>query len=130
MKIISPRHKSKVFYDKFSAGFLVPDGNLTLIDQFHKNNQFSMTLQEYELSKELVIWLSSDLFSELQFDDVWLVFSKLEKLRAEFVFAILKTRLDPIYRQKTPRLLKEKFYMVIDELEKELIKPELIPALV
>ena len=120
MEIISPQHCGKLFYDKFSIGFLTPDKDLLLIDQFTKNNQFSMTLQQYELSKESIIWLSSDLFAELQFDDVWLIFSNSEKLKVQRIFAILTIRIAEIPQRKTPRVFQRHFYKIIDELETEL----------
>lgn len=116
MEIISLKHTGKVVYDKFSLGFSSSDENLCLIDEYHQHNQFSMTLQEYELSKEQVIWLSSNYFSELQFDDVWLIFSRLDKFNVENVFSELKSRLPEISKQKTPNTLRQELYKTIDEL--------------
>lgn len=122
MEIISLQHTSKVVYDKFSLGFSSSEDDLLLDNQFHQKNQFSITLQEYQLSKEWVIWLSCDLFAELQFDDAWLIFSSAEKAEVENVFDVLKTRLPEVFHQNAPHLFRRYFYRIIDELEMESTK--------
>lgn len=128
MEIISLKHQSKVVYDKFSLGFSTSDEDLLIINQYHLNNKFSITLQQYDLSKELVIWLSSDLFAEFQFDDVWLIFSRLEQVQVESIFAALKTSLQKIFTQKSPQSFRQDFYRVIDELDNETAKLKTIAA--
>ena len=116
MEIISLKHVKKVVYDRFSLGFSASDENLILIDQYHQTNRFSVTLQEYELSKELIIWLSSDLFSELQFDDVWLIFTRLQKAQVEKVFSALKSDLPLLFQKTTQPQFRQNFYSLLDEL--------------
>ncbi|HRH46608.1 MAG TPA: hypothetical protein PKY82_33500, partial [Pyrinomonadaceae bacterium] len=60
MDIISPKNRSKFLYDKFNSKVLKPD-ELLMINQFHKTDQFFLTLQQYELSGEWIIWISCDL---------------------------------------------------------------------
>lgn len=118
MDIISPKNRSKFLYDKFNSKVLKPD-ELLMINQFHKTDQFFLTLQQYELSGEWIIWISCDLFAEFQFEDVWLIFSRLERVKAESVFASLKDQLANWSNQKTPKSFRQYFNSVIDELGKE-----------
>lgn len=119
MEIISPENRSKFLYDKFSSRILKPD-ELLMINQFHKTDQYFLTLQQYEVSGEWIVWVSCDLFAEFQFEDVWLIFSRLERVKAESVFASLKDRFAGIGSQKTPKSFRQSFNSAFDELKKEL----------
>lgn len=119
MEIISPNRKGKFLYDKFNSKVVKPD-DLLMINQFHQTDSYFLTLQQYEVSGEWIIWVSCDLFAEFQFDDVWLIFSRLERTKAESIFATLKEQFANLDCQKTPKLFRQYFNSVLDELEKEL----------
>ena len=121
MEIISPNRISKFLYDKFNAKVVKPD-DLLMINQFHKTDFYFLTLQQYEVSGEWIIWVSSDLFAEFQFDDVWLIFFRTERLKAEAVFAILKEKFYQLENRKTPNEFRQYFYSVFDDLENESTK--------
>lgn len=120
MEIISPNRNSKFLYDKFNSRIVKPD-DLLMINQFHKTDLYFLILQQYEASGEWIIWVSCDLFAEFQFDDVWLIFSRTERLKAESVFTKLKEKFHPLEKQKTPKQFRQYFYSVFEELEKESI---------
>ncbi|HRH45686.1 MAG TPA: hypothetical protein PKY82_28860 [Pyrinomonadaceae bacterium] len=119
MEIISPENRSKFIYDKFNSKVLKPD-ELLMINQFHKTDYYFVTLQQYEVSGEWIIWVSSDLFAEFQFEDVWLIFSRLERTKAEAVYSSLKERFAGMDKQKTPKLFRQYLNSVFDEIEKEI----------
>jgi hypothetical protein len=119
MEIISPKNRSKFLYDKFNSKVIKAD-DLLMVNQFHKADFYFLTLQQYEVSGEWIIWVSSDLFADFQFDDVWLIFSRLEKRKAESVYSSLKERFAEMDCQKTPRAFRQNVNSVFDELEREI----------
>jgi hypothetical protein len=128
MEVISPNRTSKFLYDKFNSK-VFNSNELLIIKQFHKADFYFLTLQQYEFSGEWIIWVSCDLFAEFQFEDVWLIFPRTERLRAETVFAFLKERFINLESQKTPKQFRQKFNCVFDELEKADVNSQ-IPLIV
>lgn len=118
MEIISPNRKGKFVYDKFNSKAFNAD-DLLIINQFHKTDFYFLTLQQYEVSGEWIVWISCDLFAEIQFDDVWLIFSRTEKMKAQEVFSLLQEKLIHLENSKTPKQFRQIFSTVLDEIEQQ-----------
>lgn len=118
MKIIRSENTSRFIYDKFSEGALAKEDRLLLTNQFHETDQFFILLQQYKLSKEWIIWVSLDLFSKFEIEDVWLIFPESEKAKAENIFAILKNRIGSTFTETSEELFHQRFNSIFDELER------------
>lgn len=128
MKIIRPEKTNQFLYDKFSAGVLTAEDKLLITRRFHESNRYFMTLQQYEISREWIVWLSSDLFAEFHFEDVWLIFSEAEKQTAEAVYEKLKMQFAVISQAQLEEDYRESVNLILAELENEAVNSELISA--